>query len=59
MLRAHLSVIPKLAMGILECNGLMEQKELDEFMNTILRSVCRVQNYSNWSVQSGAAKNRD
>ncbi|KAM0813684.1 putative Protein-serine/threonine kinase [Seiridium cardinale] len=38
MLRAHLSVIPKLAMGILQCHGLMEQKELDVFMNTILRS---------------------
>ncbi|KAH6654987.1 branched-chain alpha-ketoacid dehydrogenase [Truncatella angustata] len=38
MLRAHLSVIPKLAMGILQCNGLMEQEELDQFMNTILRS---------------------
>lgn len=38
MLRAHLSVIPKLAMGILQCNGLMEKEELDTFMNTILRS---------------------
>ncbi|KAI0964981.1 branched-chain alpha-ketoacid dehydrogenase [Xylaria arbuscula] len=38
MLRAHLSVIPKLAMGILECNGLMPAAELDRFMNTILRS---------------------
>lgn len=41
MLQAHLSVIPKLAMGILECNGLMEQEELDHFMNSILRSVRR------------------
>ncbi len=40
MLRAHLSVIPNLAMGILECNGLMPTAELDRFMNTILRSVC-------------------
>ncbi|KAI0908994.1 branched-chain alpha-ketoacid dehydrogenase [Ustulina deusta] len=38
MLRAHLSVIPNLAMGILECNGLMPTAELDRFMNTILRS---------------------
>lgn len=38
-LRAHLTVIPKLAMGILECNGLMPAAELDRFMNTILRSV--------------------
>ncbi|KAL2264286.1 hypothetical protein VTK26DRAFT_7891 [Humicola hyalothermophila] len=39
MLRAHLPVIPKLAMGILECNGLMDSADLDKFMNTILRSV--------------------
>lgn len=42
MLRAHLTVIPKLAMGILECNGLMPAAELDHFMNTILRSVSQV-----------------
>lgn len=39
MLRAHLTVIPKLAMGILECNDLMPTAKLDRFMNTILRSV--------------------
>ncbi|KAI2633980.1 branched-chain alpha-ketoacid dehydrogenase [Xylaria nigripes] len=38
MLRAHLVVIPKLAMGILECSDLMPAAELDRFMNTILRS---------------------
>ncbi|KAK4185019.1 branched-chain alpha-ketoacid dehydrogenase kinase [Podospora australis] len=38
MLKAHLTVIPKLARGILECNGLMEAAALDKFMNTILRS---------------------
>lgn len=38
MLRAHLTVIPKLAMGILECNDLMPTAKLDRFMNTILRS---------------------
>ncbi|KAK0651818.1 branched-chain alpha-ketoacid dehydrogenase [Cercophora newfieldiana] len=38
MLKAHLTVIPKLAMGILECSGLMDLKDLDKFMNTILRS---------------------
>jgi len=40
-LRAHLTVIPKLAMGVLECHGLMPREKLDKFMNTILRSVCR------------------
>lgn len=37
-LQAHLPVIPKLAMGILESNGLMDVRDLDKFMNTILRS---------------------
>ncbi|KAL3957825.1 hypothetical protein ACCO45_008403 [Purpureocillium lilacinum] len=37
-LKGHLTVIPKLAMGILECGGLMDPKDLDNFMNTILRS---------------------
>ena len=41
-LKAHLSVIPKLAMGILESSGLMPAEELDQFMNTILRSVCQI-----------------
>ncbi|KAI1000848.1 hypothetical protein K3495_g7348 [Podosphaera aphanis] len=34
----HLSVIPKLAMGMLECQDLMKPEEIDKFMNTILRS---------------------
>ena len=38
-LKGHLTVIPKLAMGILECGGLMHPQDLDKFMNTILRSV--------------------
>ncbi|KAK4127518.1 alpha-ketoacid dehydrogenase kinase [Parathielavia appendiculata] len=38
MLKAHLTVIPKLAMGILESSGLMDPAELDKFMNTNLRS---------------------
>ncbi|KAM3452394.1 hypothetical protein MY3296_004550 [Beauveria thailandica] len=37
-LKGHLTVIPKLAMGILECRGLMNPQDLDKFMNTILRS---------------------
>lgn len=39
LLRGHLSVIPKLTMGMLECSGLMPADELDKFMNVILRSV--------------------
>ncbi|KAK3325275.1 branched-chain alpha-ketoacid dehydrogenase kinase [Apodospora peruviana] len=38
MLKAHLTVIPKLAMGILESSELMDPADLDKFMNTILRS---------------------
>ncbi|KEY66182.1 hypothetical protein S7711_07639 [Stachybotrys chartarum IBT 7711] len=37
-LKGHLTVIPKLAMGILECGGLMNPKELENFMNTTLKS---------------------
>lgn len=41
MLKRHLSVIPKLAMGILETSAdeMLPAKELDGFMNAILRSV--------------------
>jgi pyruvate dehydrogenase kinase 2/3/4 len=38
-LQQHLPVIPKLAMGVLECRGLMDPEAMDKFMNTILRSV--------------------
>lgn len=39
MLKTHLTVIPKLAMGILESNTHLSPEVLDQFMNTILRSV--------------------
>ncbi|CAL3973133.1 unnamed protein product [Diplocarpon coronariae] len=38
LLQEHLTVIPKLAMGILECRDLMKPEDMDKFMNTILRS---------------------
>lgn len=38
-LQEHLTVIPKLAMGVLECRDLMRPEDMDKFMNTILRSV--------------------
>ena len=38
-LREHLTVIPRLAMGVLECQGLMAPEAMDRFMNTLLRSV--------------------
>lgn len=41
-LKGHLTVIPKLATGILECGGLMNPSDLDKFMNTILRSVSQL-----------------
>jgi hypothetical protein len=39
MLQSHLTVIPKLALGVLQSAGLVDASELDRFMNTILRSV--------------------
>lgn len=44
MLKRHLSVIPKLGMGILETSAdeMIAAKELDGFMNAILRSVSDV-----------------
>src|SRR5687767_8127 len=38
-LKKHLTVIPKLAMGIHECEGLIDRAEIDKFMNVILKSV--------------------
>ncbi|KAL2220244.1 putative pyruvate dehydrogenase kinase [Thermoascus aurantiacus ATCC 26904] len=37
-LREHLTVIPNLAMGVLECQDLVDPDEMDRFMNTILRA---------------------
>lgn len=38
-LKEHLTVIPNLAMGVLECQGLVKPDEMDRFMNTLLRAV--------------------
>ena len=38
MLKEHLSVIPRLQMGVLEVQGLMKPEETDKFMTTLLRS---------------------
>ncbi|BCS27626.1 protein kinase PKP2 [Aspergillus puulaauensis] len=37
-LTEHLVVIPRLAMGVLECRGLLPSDAMDEFMNTLLRA---------------------
>ncbi|RHZ54684.1 protein kinase PKP2 [Aspergillus thermomutatus] len=37
-LKEHLVVIPKLAMGVLECRDLVAPGVMDQFMNTLLRS---------------------
>jgi len=39
MLSEHLTVIPRLAMGVLEVQGLMKPDAMDKFMTTMLRSV--------------------
>lgn len=38
-LKQHLTVIPNLAMGVLECQNLVKPDEMDRFMNTLLRAV--------------------
>jgi hypothetical protein len=38
-LKEHLTVIPNLAMGVLECQGLVEPDQMDRFMDTMLRAV--------------------
>lgn len=38
-LKDHLTVIPRLAMGVLEVQGRMEAEATDKFMDTMLRSV--------------------
>lgn len=38
-LQEHLTVIPRLAMGVLECQDLMRAADMDRFINTLLRSV--------------------
>lgn len=38
-LQEHLTVIPRLAIGVLECQNLMSAESMDKFMNTLLRSV--------------------
>lgn len=38
-LREHLTVIPRLAMGVIECRDMMRSEDMDRFMNTMLRSV--------------------
>ncbi|PVI00941.1 alpha-ketoacid dehydrogenase kinase [Periconia macrospinosa] len=37
-LKEHATVIPRLAIGVLEVRGLMKPEEIDRFMNTMLRS---------------------
>jgi pyruvate dehydrogenase kinase 2/3/4 len=38
-LKEHATVIPRLAIGVLEARNLMKSDELDNFMNTMLRAV--------------------
>ena len=42
-LQEHLTVIPRLSMGVLECQDLMQAEAIDRFMNTLLRSVYSVE----------------
>lgn len=38
-LREHLTAIPSLMMGVLECEHLVDPDEMDKFMNSLLRAV--------------------
>lgn len=38
-LKEHLTVIPRLAMGVIEVQDFMEPDQIDQFVNTMLRSV--------------------
>lgn len=38
-LQEHASVIPRLAIGVLEATNHMKHADIDKFMNTMLRSV--------------------
>jgi len=38
-LQEHLTVIPRLAMGVIECQDMMRPEQLDTFMNTLLKAV--------------------
>lgn len=38
-LKEHLTVIPNLAMGVIECQDLVKPDHMDYFMNTMLRAV--------------------
>lgn len=40
-LKEHLSVIPKLVMGFLECQHLLQAEATDKLMGTLLKSVGR------------------
>jgi pyruvate dehydrogenase kinase 2/3/4 len=42
MLKQHLTVIPSLVMGVIEVQKFMEPQKLDEFVATMLKSVCRL-----------------
>ena len=39
LLHQHLTIIPRLAMGVLECRDLMPAEEIDKFIYDLLRSV--------------------
>jgi hypothetical protein len=39
-LKEHATVIPRLAIGVLEVRNLMKPDETDKFMTTMLRAVC-------------------
>jgi hypothetical protein len=45
-LKEHATVIPRLAIGVLEVRNLMKPDETDKFMTTMLRAVCAIKQFS-------------
>lgn len=49
MLREHLTVIPRLAMGVIECQSMLPAEQMDIFVNTLLRAVSSYEVYNTGS----------
>jgi pyruvate dehydrogenase kinase 2/3/4 len=58
-LTEHATVIPRLAIGVLEVRGLMKAEETDKFMTTMLRSVWSHASSDGWQIANIRSASRD
>ena len=58
-LTEHATVIPRLAIGVLEVRGLMKSEEIDKFMTTMLRSVRVLAFRGAYSCSNNGSASRD